>query len=98
MRGDIKLIRGLGVSAVALLLLVGGVTAASSGGTQSRVEATATSEATATAGTENVWRRISHRSDCSGCSASGSKVLGRSLQRSPNWSARGASGLDDLNR
>ena len=44
MRGDIKLIRGLGVSAVALLLLVGGVTAASPGA-ESRVEPTATSTA-----------------------------------------------------
>ena len=46
MRGEIKFLRGLGVSAVALLLIVGGVTAANSGGTQSRVEPAGTAEAT----------------------------------------------------
>jgi hypothetical protein len=45
MRSDFKLIRGLGVSTVALLLLVGGVTAASPGATQSR-------------GTHGAWRSV----------------------------------------
>ena len=49
MRGETKFIRGLGVSAVALLLIVGGVTAANSGASQSRVEPAGTAEATETA-------------------------------------------------